>query len=243
LKDLTVLLFSSNTEIHETFKHELNKIPFCSLEEVCTDFFHLIEKIETNSFDVLFIDTSNLAFDCFEFVKQKSNLPLIVYISQDISEAIKAFEVGAVDFLIFPINMNRLFQTIEKIKLIVSSKNNIQADITNLDSFYIKDKSVYTKIFYKDISYIESMADFCNIVFTDGIKKTVLVNLKNIESQLPNNLFIRISKTHIVNQTQIQTIEHASIQISNQIILIGKTYHSSVAEKILSKNVLKRHYL
>lgn len=80
-----------------------------------------------------------------------------------------------------------------------------------------------TDILFCDIIFIESFGNYVKIATTS---KTYLAQLttKVIESLLPEEHFIRIHKSYIVNSHLITKIEHSVVAINSILLPIGKTY-------------------
>jgi DNA-binding LytR/AlgR family response regulator len=77
----------------------------------------------------------------------------------------------------------------------------------------------------EDILFIEGLRDYISLQ-TKSEKLIVLENLKNLENELPANLFMRVHKSFIVALNKIEVIERNRIFIGKHIIPIGDTYKS-----------------
>lgn len=137
-----------------------------------------------------------------------------------------------------------MLRAIDKVRLLAGIKANTspeEAFTQNDDeSFFIKDRNTFLRILYTEVLYVESMGDFVNIFLQDGEKKIALVSLKNIEQQLPVKLFIRISRTHIVNIQKVTAVETTTVYIDKIQLVIGKSYAEKVLETIVGSNAIKR---
>ena len=99
---------------------------------------------------------------------------------------------------------------------------------------------IFIKINYSDVLYVQSLGDFVTIYLQTGEKKVALVSMKNLEQQLPSSIFIRISRTHMVNKNKITAIDSNTVSLEKLQLQIGKTYTESVMEMIIGNNALKR---
>ena len=80
------------------------------------------------------------------------------------------------------------------------------------------------KIYCDDIYYIEAMANY-SVIHCRESRHVVYVSLKEMQSNLPIDLFIRIHKSYIVNIAYINEIEGNHIILDDDTeIVIGKTY-------------------
>jgi LytTr DNA-binding domain len=87
------------------------------------------------------------------------------------------------------------------------------------------------------ILYVESLENYVKVNTT---QKTHLVRLsmKEAEAELPKPWFLRISRSHIVNTSRIEAIDHTNAKINGQFFKIGKVYKRYVEEQLAvnSKN-------
>jgi hypothetical protein len=85
------------------------------------------------------------------------------------------------------------------------------------------------------ILYLESMENYVKVITNDK-KHIIRLSLKEAEAKLPKPLFLRISRSHIVNTRFIGHITQGSLKINDNTLKIGKVYKRYV-EEYLSANV------
>ncbi|RYD78605.1 MAG: response regulator transcription factor, partial [Sphingobacteriales bacterium] len=194
--------------------------------------------------DLLILDVEMPGLTGIEFVQTLTTLPLVIFISSHPTYAVDAFDLDAVDYLVKPVSNMRLIKAIEKAKTLASLKKNTAPNEgfknNNEDSFFIKEKNAFVKISFADVIYIQSLGDFVNIFLTNGDKKIVLVSMKNIEQQLPSSVFLRISRTHIVNKDKITALETGMILLDKLQLPVGKTYNDIVLKAVVGNTAVKR---
>jgi DNA-binding LytR/AlgR family response regulator len=76
------------------------------------------------------------------------------------------------------------------------------------------------------------------VIYTQDAKIITAINLKNIYEQLPQNIFIRVSKSYIVNLSHIDSLDNNDIQIGSQKIPIGNSFRDYLFDKFISKKIL-----
>ncbi|MBL7819643.1 MAG: response regulator transcription factor [Saprospiraceae bacterium] len=222
----------------------LNLIPDMECLGEFNDGLSAIAGIQNTHPDLIISDVEMPNLNGMQMVKSMSHIPLVIFISSHKQYAVDAFEVDAVDFLTKPIQPERLIKAIDKVRHLLDLKRTIQGHeglkIENGDSFFIRENNAFVRIHFSDVNYIESLADFVSIYLLDGTKKTVLVSLKNLEIQLPSSLFIRISRTHIVNIHKISSLDSTMLHLGKIRLLIGKTYSEMVMQSVLGNAAIKR---
>ena len=113
--------------------------------------------------------------------------------------------------------------------------NNLKID----DYIYVKADFKMVKILMSDIMYIESANEYIKIFLEKGEVITTFMRLKNIESKLPSDTFMRVQRSFIVNLEKIQAVEKNRIFIEHKKhIPIGEQYKESF-QQYLGKNFIK----
>jgi two-component system, LytTR family, response regulator len=229
----------------EVSKQYMNLIPNAICKGSTRNALDVIELVNNHQPDFLLLDVEMPHITGIQLAQSMKNQPYIIFVSSHTSYAYDAFEVDAIDFIGKPIQMPRLLKAVEKVRELIELKANLNHQeafkTENDEAFFIKEKGVFVKIEYKEVNYIESLADFVHIYLTNGDKKIVLVNLKNLESQLPSKYFIRVSRLHMVHKQKITAIETEILYIHHIQLPIGKAYAEAVFKSITGNSIIKRH--
>ncbi len=113
--------------------------------------------------------------------------------------------------------------------------NNLKID----DYIYVKADFKMVKILMSDIMYIESANEYIKIFLEKGEVITTFMRLKNIESKLPSDKFMRVQRSFIVNLEKIQAVEKNRIFIEHKKhIPIGEQYKENF-QQYLGRNFIK----
>jgi two-component system LytT family response regulator len=170
-----------------------------------------IEMINQNNPELIFLDIQlggETGFDLLE--KIESSLKIIFVTAYD-EYAIRAFEVNAIDYLLKPVNPERLKVAIERVVCIEKVKKNEAKNYDYSDSIYVHLNN-YASRFIKinSISFIEPVGNYSKIVTIEGKHCLVLKTLKQWQEELPDNNFIRIHRSSIINIEHVERIEKKS---------------------------------
>ena len=84
-----------------------------------------IEKIKQHKPDLIFLDVSMPGMTGFEMLKQLDDIPQVIFVTAFDEHALKAFDLQAIDYILKPIDPERLSQAIKK----VSSENDFKPKI------------------------------------------------------------------------------------------------------------------
>ncbi|MGC4102066.1 LytR/AlgR family response regulator transcription factor [Ferruginibacter sp.] len=241
---LTYILADDDELYREYTLQQLNSIP--GLQCLCTCENALITREQLQHFqpDLLVLDVEMPGLTGIQLAKSLKQLPFTIFITSHTSYAADAFELDAVDYLVKPVKPERMLRAIDKVKVLANIKATTPAaeafQTKDEESFFIKDKNVFLKIAYADLLYAESLGDFVHLFLQNGEKKIALVSLKNLEQQLPHHLFVRISRTHLINIQKVTALDNEAVHIGKIQLLIGKTYAENAMNVIVGKQAIKR---
>lgn len=208
---------------------------------VCTNAFDARKKIIEHKPDLLILDIEMPELSGIQLVKSIKEVPAVIFVTSHTGYAVEAFDIEAIDYIIKPVATERLMRAIDKVKKLKTALNVPEAELSfDSDAFFTRDKNTYVKTAYKDVLYIESSGNFSFIHTIDNNKQIVLANLAKMEEQMPGNLFIRISRSFIINKQYVKSINTEQIQLQDTYLNIGKQYAEKVLATIIGKNVIKR---
>jgi DNA-binding LytR/AlgR family response regulator len=180
--------------------------------------------LNQNTVDLIFLDIHMPDFTGFDFIQTLKDPPKIILITSDKNFAIEAFEYECiVDYLVKPIYEERFLKAIQKAKSItsVSKKTLVTQQDTNKE-FYVNIDRRLIKIEITSILIVEAKGDYIYIK-TDAKNYTVHSTLKKIEDKLPQDVFLKVHRSFIINTTKIIDIEDNSILIGKDVIPVSRT--------------------
>lgn len=197
-----------------------------------------VECIKTLQPDLVFLDIEMPKQNGFELFNYFQELKFhVVFVTAYNNYAVKAFEVSAVDYLLKPIDVERLKEAENKVlKQTIRNQNfNILKDnieTPELKNIAIPYKSDFTIVKIENIVCIQASRSYSNItvVNTDkNIEKsyTYAKKLAYFEENLPKKQFIRIHRSWLINLNFIQAYskKDSTITLENNLqIPVSKTY-------------------
>lgn len=147
--------------------------------------------------------------------------------------AVEAFEYNVLDYLIKPLNdYPRFLKAVLKAKEAKESKQQSQSLQKHEPApLFVKVDSLLHNINLSSILWIEAYGDYVKIN-TDQKMLMILSTLKGIESRLPENQFIRVHRSFIVNIKRIDNIDPSNLQIGNKIIPVSATHREALINRI-----------
>lgn len=220
----------------ETLSSYMNSLPVVlrGHNQSLISSFHSISILKP---DVIYMDFTCIRQHFVEFDLLK-RLYTIIIISDKVEDAFEAFEHQAFDYLLKPLDYKRFILGIEKyqgIKMRASIDTTRGSSMTN-EYFFIKvDVKGFKEIMvkYDDLLYVEAMQNYILLHIEGGKDYLSYTSLKEMEEYLPQNLFSRIHKSYIINDSKIISIEGNTVLLNSneQKIFIGNTYRKAFLEK------------
>lgn len=170
-----------------------------------------VELINTNKPHLIFLDIQLSGETGFDLLEVIDNSIKIIFVTAYDEYAIRAFEVNAIDYLLKPVNPERLKVAIGRVINRDKTHNSETKNYEYSDSIYVRLNN-YTSKFIKvsSISFIEPVGNYSKIVTIEGRHCLVLKTLKQWQEELPDNNFIRIHRSSIINMEHVDRIEKKS---------------------------------
>ena len=180
-------------------------IDFLKLEHCFTSVTQAKSYLETHLVDLVFLDINMPGKSGFELLQELEEAPHVIFVTAYDQFAIKAFEVNALDYILKPINKDRLADAINKIKnhesLLKAKEEKLSID----KRIFIKDGDKCFFIPLSEVFLIESVGNYARVYY--GNKKPLLhKSLNYLEEKLPDTHFFRAGRQHIINIHFIKNI-------------------------------------
>ena len=170
------------------------------------------EAIHAQKPDLVFLDIQMPGESGFDLIETLEYQPAIIFVTAYDTYAIRAFEINALDYILKPVDEERLAAAITKVnhrnpELTNDEESEDQEEpLKRLDRIFLKDGEKCWFVALKDIRYFESEGNYVRVFFEDH-KPLILKSLNNLEKRLNEKEFFRINRKFIVNLKEIIHIE------------------------------------
>lgn len=192
-----------------------------------------------NSVDLVFLDIQMPGINGIEFARNIPKNTLIIFTTAYSEYALDSYEVEAIDYLVKPIEVDRLKKAVDKAisyhSLLLSEENKSVGNIED-EYIFVKSDRRYFKVNLKEILFIEGLKDYVIIQLSEQ-RIITRMNLKTMHELLPKSTFLRINRSYIVNTTHIDSFDNNDIFIQKYEIAIGSFYRDSFFEEFVSKRI------
>jgi len=169
------------------------------------------EKINELKPDLIFLDIQMPGKNGFELLEELEVLPEVIFSTAYDEHALKAFEYNALDYLVKPVQKQRLAGSVskvyDKIKKRENEQNNTQEGILTInDQVFVKDGERCWFVQLSDIRLFEVSGNYTTVYF-DSSKPMITRTLNYLESRLDDKTFFRANRQQIINLKWIERIE------------------------------------
>jgi two-component system LytT family response regulator len=177
-----------------------------------TDVDDALEKIAALKPDLLFLDVQMPGADGFSLLeKLESALPAVIFTTAYDEFAVKAFEFNALDYLLKPVDPNRLGAALEKLRLRATPgpEGADAAPRTRLsldDKVFVREGDQCWFVPVKNIRLLESEGNYTRVHF-DESKPQLFRSLTAMEERLDPKHFFRANRKQVINLAWVEGIE------------------------------------
>lgn len=206
--------------------------------EVFPNAMQAIKYLNQNEVDLIFLDIHMPDFTGFDFIQTLKNPPKIILTTSDAQFAIEAFEYDCiVDYLVKPISLPRFEKAVLKAQTTVvkTFENTVspseKVEDTSVNDLYINIDRRLIKLDIPSIYLIEAKGDYIHVK-TEDKNYTVHSTLKKIEDKLPNDLFLKVHRSFIINVQKIIDIEDNSVLIKKDVIPVSRSNRPELMKRL-----------
>jgi DNA-binding LytR/AlgR family response regulator len=205
---------------------------FASIELIGTfrNGLKAFEFLTKTKVDLIFLDINMPHINGMSLSKMIDKESKIIFTTAYSEYAVESYEVGAVDYLLKPISLERFTKSVSKF-LVDNRPNEIKTHAAQL--VYIKSGSRIYRVEPNSINYIEKEGNY-SIYYLDGQKIMARESVSEILENLPSH-FYQVHKSFIVNKTKVVSVEKDSVMVDGRVIPIGASYKKSIFDILLKE--------
>src|SRR5688572_7663312 len=194
--------------------------------------------LQEHTVDLIFLDIQMPKLSGIEFLKTLKNPPKVIFTTAFRDYAIDGFDLEVIDYLLKPIPFERFLKAVAKVmhqQTATPAQPTKKADASADDYVYFKVDKKMIKTKMAAVLFIESVKDYVK-VRTDEKEIITQQKISYLEESLPQQQFLRIHRSFIVNIDKIDAYSATDVEIGKHSIPIGRNYKNDVM-KVLAKNV------
>ena len=212
----------------------ISKIPYLELSATFNNAIDAQQRLTEEPADLIFADINMPDLNGVDFVRALPDRPMVIFTTAYSEYAVEGFKLDAVDYLLKPFSFADFSRSAAKANSLYELRQNRRSEpqetaseATPRDKEYISVKADYkvSLVRIAEIIYLESEGEYVRMHLADGSTITTLFRLKNMETALPAESFMRVHRSYIVNLRAIKAYVKGRIFLSdNEYVPSGENY-------------------
>jgi two-component system, LytTR family, response regulator len=207
---MKALIIDDERLARQELKNLLADYPFIEIVGECNNAAVALAMVTDLKPQLLFLDIQMPGKNGFELLKELPVTPHIIFVSAYDDYALRAFEVNAVDYLLKPVQPNRLADALKKINDTdehKADKKELTTPLDETDQVFVKDGERCWFVKLSEIRLFESEGNYVRVYFENN-KPLILRSLNNLDDRLNPRSFFRASRKYIINLKWVESIEN-----------------------------------
>ncbi len=214
----------------------VNKTPFLELKGTYNSAIDALSNINNNLVDILFLDIQMPELNGMEFSRMLPENIRVIFTTAFEQYALDSYKVNALDYLLKPISYpdflkssQKALQWYEMLKKTNIADTPLKA--AEPESIFVKADRRLIQVDLDRLLYVEGLKDYVKI-YVEGEAHPILslMTMKAMEELLPENRFVRVHRSFIVQPEKIRVIERNRIVFGKEYIPISDSYKDKFTE-------------
>lgn len=233
---IKVLIVDDEYLALQLLENFIDKVPELELVAKTKSPNEALDILKKQSIDLLFLDIQMPTRSGVDLLKSLTNPPATIFTTAYSQYAVTAYNLNVVDYLLKPFSLERFTQAIDKAKVQLS-KGATSEQLSSIGNskepifLSIKADSKIVKVYIKDILYIKGLKEYVQIICKEE-KLVTFERLKNIQALLPDDLFMRIHKSYIINTSKVKSIKGNQLTIGDHVLPISRGKKEIVKRRV-----------
>lgn len=224
---ITCVIVDDEPRAHTILEKYIQRIPELQLSGKYLDGPSALTGIQKAAPNLVLLDITMPEMDGFNMLRLLTKRPFVIFTTAHGEFALESYEYNAIDYLKKPISFERFAKAILKLQLLIKQQPIAHA----IDHVDLRINNKVMSVPFADILYFQSLGNYVK-VFTGERFLLAQVTTKEIEDNIPRELFVRIHKSFIINKQFISQIKDEEILVGKTYLPIGKTYKRYVVDSL-----------
>ena len=170
-----------------------------------------LEKIEELKPDLVFLDIQMPGKTGFDLLEDLIDVPYVIFATAYDEYALKAFEVNALDYLVKPIETERLKNAVEKAIESIRARQAAEGEDKGLrlgvtDRVFVKDGDSCWFLPLGEVRLFESVGNYVRVHFDEN-RPLIHKSLNGLSDRLDGDIFFRANRQQIINLNWVEDIQ------------------------------------
>jgi two-component system, LytTR family, response regulator len=237
---INCLIIDDEQAAIDVLKIYINGVPSLNLVAESLGPVEALEIVYTQKIDLIFIDIQMPELSGLDFIKLTKGRSKFILTTAYKQYALEGYEYNVVDYLLKPISFERFLQAIQKVQDLmlpvnIPQETQIINNSKSEDYIFIKTDNRMQKVNFAEILYVEGLGNYVTVHTTKG-KFVTLLNVKDLEENLPSEMFMRVHRSYIISLGKIEFVEGNQIFLDKDTFIpLGETYKNLLWAALDSK--------
>lgn len=228
---ITALIVDDEPHARQGLQHALSSFPEIEVIGMAENGVQAVKAVHELKPQLLFLDIQMPKLDGFDVLELLGDqTPYVIFVTAYDEYAVQAFEASAVDYLMKPLDPQRLGQAVARIAERIAARQpesfghllrDLEREADMLQRILVRDGSEVHVIAVNTVCYIEAADDYVAIQ-TEGSTHIKLDRLNNLEAKLDPRQFCRIHRSYLLNVNYLARIETETKDSKLAILTTGK---------------------
>lgn len=206
---------------------QIEKVDYLELKATFHSAAQALKYLSEFEIDCIFLDIEMPDFNGVELsniICQFSVKPRIVYVTAFHKHIENVIKNDVIDYLLKPFSFLDFKLVAESILKAQLLERKVAAEISDT-SFFLRIDARQVKLYPEKIVFLESMGDYVKIFVEDKENPLIpLITLKKLKTYLPENSFLQINRSQIINFQKIDSFGKSNLSIGKLKFIVSNTY-------------------
>lgn len=234
---LNVLIVDDEPLAHDVLLHHCAAHPDVRIVGQCFNAAEALAAISACKVDLLLLDIQMPRFGGLDLLRGLETPPLAIIVSAHRDHALDGYDLDVIDYLLKPVSAERLGAALGK------ARRRLHADPSAAErDIVLKVDRAFRRFRLAEITCFEAEGNFTR-VWANGQSALATITLRKLEETLPDDAFVRLHKSYIVNVDAIAELRSGAVSLANGFrISIGRSYRGPGSRTLqrLKQTHLKR---
>lgn len=241
-KSLATLIVDDEPLAIDRMRMICAQLPMVEVAATASDGAQALERIAELRPDLVLLDLTMPEVDGLEVARSlagQANPPAVIFVTAHDNHAVEAFDLDAVDYVLKPVEKERLERAIARAVARRSAPPaaDSSADSPWLEELWVPHRSELVRIGVSEVGRIDAERDYVRLHVGDGDTKRsylLLQTIAGLEARLDPERFIRIHRSIILRRDRIAGLRHDGLGVwsvetsAGDQLRIGRTYLAKV---------------
>jgi len=249
MKKLSCAIFTKNLSLENNLVEMIALFKFIEILDIFRDRITVIEKLNELNPDLLYIDIDDDSASSIELLGLINKPPFIIGITDTYDDIHFLLDGGFYDFLFSKdFQMDYFCRKMSKVIKLVNALSpketpqTVQEPLSYYNSpkhtekqkehLFVKYQKVSVKVRFDDILFVRNVGNALKIITNNGNAVYHNCTLKKFLAVLPENYFVRINNSTIINTSKIEKYQKNSLSIKEEYFPVSRIYAEEIKRKL-----------